>query len=511
MADNRIYLFDTTLRDGEQSPGVSLNVEEKLEIARQLERLGVDIIEAGFPVSSPGDFLAVKTIAEQVRTPVITALCRANRSDIDRTWEALKGAESPRIHTFIATSDIHLKYKLQKSREEVLAQAVDAVRHARKYCSDVEFSAEDAYRSDLEYLAQVVEAVIEAGATTVNLPDTVGYAVPQEFGAFIKTMMEKVPNIDQAIISVHCHDDLGMAVANSLSGLLNGARQVECAVNGIGERAGNASLEEIIMALYTKKAFYNKEIKVKYNEIYRTSRMVSGLTGMVVQPNKAIVGRNAFAHESGIHQDGVLKERTTYEIMSPQLIGLNRNNLVLGKHSGRHAFADRMAELGYNLNEDELNRAFNAFKEVADKKKDITNDDLEALIKDKVWTVPERFSLKYLQISSGTTIIPTATVRLSIENNEFEAAATGDGPVDAAFHAIDKITDIYGKLVDYKLEAVSVGKDALGEVISKFEINGQAYNGRGLSTDIIEASVKSYINAINKYYYEQQRHKDHQE
>ena len=512
MADNnRIYLFDTTLRDGEQSPGVSLNVEEKLEIARQLERLGVDVLEAGFPVSSPGDFLAVKNIAEKVRRPVIAALCRASRSDIDRTWEALKNAESPRIHTFIATSDVHLKYKLQKTREEALAQAVDAVQYARKYCSDVEFSAEDAYRSDFDYLAQVVEAVIDAGATGVNLPDTVGYAVPEEFGQFIRKMLERVPNIDRAILSVHCHDDLGMAVANSLTGLVNGARQVECAVNGIGERAGNASLEEIVMALYTKKAYFNKEINVKYDEIYRSSRLVSGLTGMVIQPNKAVVGRNAFSHESGIHQDGVMKERSTYEIMSPQLIGLKRSNLVLGKHSGRHAFNERMIELGYNLNEEELNRAFAAFKETADKKKEVTNEDLEALIKDKVWAVPERFSLRYLQISSGTTIIPTGTVKLAIEDVVFEAAATGDGPVDAAFHAIDKITDIYGKLVDYKLEAVSVGKDALGEVTSKFDINGKIYNGRGLSTDIIEASVKSYINAINKYYYEQQRHQEHQE
>lgn len=509
MTDSkRIYLFDTTLRDGEQSPGVSLNVEEKLQIARQLERLGVDVIEAGFPVSSPGDFLAVKTIAEKVRGPVVTALCRTTRSDIDRTWEALKNAESPRIHTFIATSDIHLKYKLQKSREEVLAQAVDAVKYARKYCSDVEFSAEDAYRSDMDYLAQVVEAVIAAGATVVNLPDTVGYAIPEEFGRFIRTIRERVPNIDQAIISIHCHDDLGMAVANSLAGLVNGARQVECAVNGIGERAGNASLEEIIMALYTKQAYFDKEIKVKYDEIYRTSRLVSGLTGMVIQPNKAIVGKNAFAHESGIHQDGVLKERTTYEIMSPQLVGVSRSNLVLGKHSGRHAFLDRMQELGYNLTEEEFSAAFKAFKEIADKKKQITNEDLEALVKDKIWAIPERFSLRYLQICSGTTIIPTATVKLAIENMEFEAAATGDGPVDAAFHAIDKITDIYGKLVDYKLGAVSVGKDALGEVISKFDIGGKMYNGRGLSTDIIEASVKSYINAINKYYYEQQRHQE---
>lgn len=506
MDRNRIYLFDTTLRDGEQSPGVSLNLDEKLEIAQQLNRLGVDVIEAGFPIASPGDFAGVQKIARHVKGPVIAALSRANRRDIDRAWEAICEAESPRIHTFLATSDIHLQYKLQKSREEALVQAVEAVKYAKKYCSDVEFSAEDASRSDMDFLVEVVEKVIEAGATVVNLPDTVGYAIPEEFGKFIRTIMERVPNVDKAIISVHCHDDLGMAVTNSLAGIMNGARQVECAVNGIGERAGNASLEEIIMALYTRQSFYEKAVAVNYEEIYRTSRLVSSLTGMVIQPNKAIVGKNAFAHESGIHQDGVLKERSTYEIMSPELIGLSRSNLVLGKHSGRHAFNERLQELGYTLNEEELDRAFNSFKELADKKKEVTNDDLEALIKDQVWAVPERFKLTYLHISSGTSIVPTATVKLAIENMVFEAAATGDGPVDAACHAVDKITDIYGKMHDYKLVAVSGGKDALGEVISHIEIEGEKFNGRGLSTDIIEASVKSYINAINKYYYEQQRH-----
>lgn len=506
MSGNRIYLFDTTLRDGEQSPGVSLNVEEKLEIAQQLARLGVDVIEAGFPIASPGDFAAVEAIARQVRGPIIAGLCRATRQDIDRTWEAIREAESPRIHTFLATSDIHLQYKLQKSREEVLSQAVEAVKYAKKYCSDVEFSAEDASRSDVDFLAQVIEKVIDAGATVVNLPDTVGYAVPEEFGRFIRTMYEKVPNIDKAILSVHCHDDLGMAVANSLAGIINGARQVECAVNGIGERAGNAALEEIIMALYTRRAFYEKEININYGELFRTSRLVSSLTGMRVQPNKAIVGKNAFAHESGIHQDGVLKERSTYEIMSPELIGLSRGSLVLGKHSGRHAFKEHMIELGYQLNEDELDLAFRAFKEIADKKKEVTNDDLVALVMDKVWSIPERFKLTYLHVSSGTNIVPTATVKLAIDDMTFEAAATGDGPVDAACRAVDKITDIYGRMLDYKLNAVSSGKDALGEVVSHIEINGKLYGGRGLSTDIIEASVKSYINAINKFYYEKQQH-----
>jgi len=502
---NRIYLFDTTLRDGEQSPGVSLNVDEKLEIAQQLARLGVDVIEAGFPIASQGDFEAVRTIAQKVKGPVIAGLCRANRGDIDRTWEAVKEAESPRIHTFLATSDIHLKYKLKKSREEVLVQAVEAVKYAKKYCSDVEFSAEDASRSDFDFLVQVISKVIDAGAAVVNLPDTVGYAVPEEYGNFIKSVIEKVPNVDKAIISVHCHNDLGMAVANSLAAVLQGARQVECAVNGIGERAGNAALEEVIMALYTRNAFYNKEINVNYGEIYRTSRLVSSLTGMPIQPNKAIVGKNAFAHESGIHQDGVLKERSTYEIMSPELIGLSRSSLVLGKHSGRHAFKEYLKEMGYVLKDEELDKAFLSFKELADKKKEVTNEDLEAIVKDRVWAIPERFTLSYLHISSGTTVVPTATVKLSIENMLFEAAATGDGPVEAACRAIDKITDIYGKMHDYRLNAVTSGKDALGEVISRIEIDGKIYNGRGLSTDIIEASVKSYLNAINKHYYERQR------
>jgi 2-isopropylmalate synthase len=499
---NRIYLFDTTLRDGEQSPGVSLNVEEKLEIAQQLARLGVDVIEAGFPIASPGDFQAVKNIAKKVKGPIIAGLCRATRTDIDRGWEALQYAENPRIHTFLATSDIHLRYKLQKTREQALQQAIDAVKYAKKYCDNVEFSAEDASRSDLDFLAQVVEAVIEAGANVVNLPDTVGYAVPEDFGQFIRSIMEKVPNVDKAIISVHCHDDLGMAVVNSLSGVVNGARQIECAVNGIGERAGNASLEEIIMALYTRKPFYNKNTFINYQEIYRTSRLVSSLTGMLIQPNKAIVGNNAFAHEAGIHQDGVLKERSTYEIMSPELVGVYKSNLVLGKHSGRHAFKERLQELGYTLDDAELEKAFAGFKEIADKKKEINDDDLEALVKDRAKAVPERFSLRYLHISCGTNIIPTATVKLAIEEKEFEAASTGAGPVEAACHAIDRITDIYGKMIDYKLHAVSSGKDALGEVIARIQIGDNVYNGRGLSTDIIEASVKSYINAINKYYYE---------
>ncbi|HOV43664.1 MAG TPA: 2-isopropylmalate synthase [Syntrophothermus lipocalidus] len=498
MSNNRIYIFDTTLRDGEQSPGVSLNVQEKLEIAQQLARLGVDVIEAGFPIASPGDFQAVKTIAERVKGPVIAGLCRATREDIDAGWEALKGAESPRIHTFIATSDIHLKYKLQRSREEVLEQAVAAVKYAKQFCSDVEFSAEDASRSDLDYLCTVVEKVIDAGATVVNLPDTVGYAIPDEFGRFIKAIMERVPNIYRARLSVHCHNDLGLAVANSLAAILNGATQIEGAINGIGERAGNASLEEIIMALYTKKAFYQKEVAVNYQEIYRTSRLVSSLTGMVVQPNKAIVGKNAFAHEAGIHQDGVLKERTTYEIMKPELIGIYKSNLVLGKHSGRHAFSEKLKEMGFELSGEELDKAFRRFKELADKKKEVTDDDIEALIKDEVWAIPERFRLNYLYFASGTRLIPTATVGVAIEGVVFEDAGTGDGPVDAAFHVVDKITGLQGELLEYKLNAVTGGKDALGEVIVRVRVNGRTYVGRGVSTDIVEASVRAYINALNK-------------
>lgn len=505
---NRIYLFDTTLRDGEQSPGVSLNVEEKLEIAHQLSRLGVDVIEAGFPVASPGDFMAVQAIAENVKGPIIAALCRAIPKDIDRTWEALKKSENPRIHTFLATSDIHLQHKLNKTREEALLQAVNAVKHAKKYCSDVEFSAEDAFRSEMDYLVQLVEAVITAGANVVNLPDTVGYASPEEMGRFIRTIMERVPNVDQAIISVHCHNDLGLAVANSLAGVMNGARQVECAVNGIGERAGNASLEEIIMNLYTRYNYYQKEVEVNYHEIYRTSRMVSNLTGMLIQPNKAIVGENAFAHESGIHQDGMLKDRSTYEIMRPELLGIKTESLVLGKHSGRHAFKEQLLKMGFNLSEAELDKTFIKFKDLADKKKEVTEDDLDALVKDQVRAVPERFKLNYLHISSGTTIMSTATVKLAIDNMIFDAAATGDGPVEAACHAVDKISDIYGKMVDYKLTAISGGKDALGEVVAKIDINGKIYNGRGLSTDIIEASVKAYINAINKHYYEQEKDRE---
>ena len=506
----RIYIFDTTLRDGEQSPGVSLNTHEKLEIARQLTKLGVDIIEAGFPIASPGDFDAVKAISQQVRGATVAALARANQQDIDRAWEAVQYAEQARIHTFLATSDIHMQHKLRMSREQVLEAAVAAVKLAKSYTSDVEFSAEDAFRSELDFLCQVLEAAINAGATTVNIPDTVGYATPAEFGEFIRQIRERVPNIDKARISVHCHNDLGLAVANSLAAVLNGAGQIEVAVNGIGERAGNCSLEEVVMALYTRKAFFDMETGINTKEIYRTSKMVSKLTGMKVQPNKAVVGKNAFAHESGIHQDGVLKERTTYEIMNPETIGLSVENIVLGKHSGRHAVKDRLERLGYNLTDEELEKAFTRFKTLADKKKEISDQDLQAIVEEEIRVIPEAYHLDYMHISSGTSIKPTATIGLRKNGDRIDEAACGDGPVDAIYKAIDKITDVRGTLVVYNLDAITGGKDALGEVTVKFESERtkRVYTGRGVSTDVLEASAKAYVNAINKLLYSESRPDD---
>lgn len=505
----RVYIFDTTLRDGEQSPGVSLNVSEKVEIARQLSKMGIDIIEAGFPVTSPGDFAAVQAVAREVKGATVAGLCRANFKDIDTAWEALKEAEQPRIHTFIATSDIHLKYKLRKNRDEVLEAAVAAVKYAGKYTSDIEFSAEDASRTDLDYLCQVVEAVIDAGAKVVNIPDTVGYATPEEFYAFLTQLFQRVRNIDRAIISVHCHDDLGLAVANSLAAVKAGVRQIEGTINGIGERAGNAALEEVIMALYTRRDRFNVTTNIKTQEIYRTSRLVSSLTGMAVQANKAIVGKNAFAHESGIHQDGVLKERTTYEIMNPAMVGIAKSNLVLGKHSGRHAFRERLHELGYHLSDDELNKAFARFKQLADKKKEITDLDIEAIVAEEIRDLPNTYDLKYFHISSGTTVVPTATVGLQYAGESIEEASCGDGPVDAIYKAIDKLTGLHLVLEEYTINAVTGGKDALGEVTVKLrqEENGKVYIGRGVSTDVLEASAKAYINATNKLVYEQNNQK----
>lgn len=499
---NRVYIFDTTLRDGEQSPGVSLNIQEKLEIAGQLARLGVDVIEAGFPITSQGDFEAVAAIADTVKGPEICALARAAEKDIDRAWEALKGAENPRIHTFIATSDIHLKHKLRMSREEVLEAIEKAVRYARKYTDNVEYSPEDASRTDPDFICQVVETAIKAGAKVVNIPDTVGFATPDEFGAFIANITNRVPNVDQGIISVHCHNDLGLAVANTLAALKNGARQVEGSINGIGERAGNVSLEEVIMALATRADQYNLRTGINLEEIYRTSRLVSNMTGMPIHGNKPIVGKNVFVHESGIHQDGVLKERSTYEIMNPATIGLSINNIVLGKHSGRHAFRERLSELGFTLSEENLNKAFQRFKNLADRKKEITDRDLEAIVEDEIQIIPEKFQLEHLHISSGNRVVPTATVGIIYNENLWEEAGCGDGPVDAVFKTIDKITGIIVELKHYGLNAVTGGKDAMGEVTVRLAIQDKVFVGRGFSTDVIEASAKAYLNALNKGVYE---------
>lgn len=494
----KIEIFDTTLRDGEQTPGISLNVKEKLEIARQLEKLSVDVIEAGFPIASNGDFNAVKAIAENVKGPVITGLARANFKDIDRAAEALKAAERPRIHTFIASSPIHMKYKLKMTEEQVLEAAVAAVKRAKSFVEDVEFSAEDASRSDVEFLCRLFSAAIKAGATVINIPDTVGYTTPGEFGQLIKTIMERVPEIDKVKVSVHCHDDLGMAVANSLEAVIYGATQVECAVNGLGERAGNAALEEIVMALDTRKDFYQVEHGINTKQIYRTSKMVSTITGIFIQPNKAIVGANAFAHESGIHQHGVLTEKSTYEIMTPQSIGLTTNILVLGKHSGRHAFAERLKEMGYELSQDELNKAFERFKDLADRKKEISDLDIEAIVEDQVMKLPQHIELECFQVSTGNKAIATATVRVNVNGKVIEEASTGDGPIDAIYKALERACNMNCKLVDYSIRSVTEGKDALGEVTVRVEKDGRTFLGRGLSIDIIEASAMAYTNAMNK-------------
>ncbi|AEE92068.1 2-isopropylmalate synthase [Tepidanaerobacter acetatoxydans Re1] len=494
----KIEIFDTTLRDGEQTPGISLNVKEKLEIARQLEKLSVDVIEAGFPIASNGDFNAVKAIAENVKGPVITGLARANFKDIDRAAEALKAAERPRIHTFIASSPIHMKYKLKMTEEQVLEAAVAAVKRAKSFVEDVEFSAEDASRSDVEFLCRLFSAAIKAGATVINIPDTVGYTTPGEFGQLIKTIIEKVPEIDKVKVSVHCHDDLGMAVANSLEAVIYGATQVECAVNGLGERAGNAALEEIVMALDTRKDFYQVEHGINTKQIYRTSKMVSTITGIFIQPNKAIVGANAFAHESGIHQHGVLTEKSTYEIMTPQSIGLTTNTLVLGKHSGRHAFAERLKEMGYELSQDELNKAFERFKDLADRKKEISDLDIEAIVEDQVMKLPQHIELECFQVSTGNKAIATATVRVNVNGKVIEEASTGDGPIDAIYKALERACNMNCKLVDYSIRSVTAGKDALGEVTVRVEKDGRTFLGRGLSIDIIEASAMAYTNAMNK-------------
>lgn len=506
---SRVYIFDTTLRDGEQSPGASLNLTEKVEIAKALAKLKVDVIEAGFPISSEGDFQAVKKISETVKGVTVAGLARAVKKDIDVCFEAVKAAKSRRIHTFIATSDIHLKYKLKQTREQVLKTAIDAVKYAKKHASEVEFSAEDAVRTDFDFLCRVVEGVIKAGADVVNIPDTVGYALPDEFGERIFRLYERVPNIHKAIISVHCHNDLGLGVANSISALENGARQVECTINGLGERAGNASLEEIAMILNTRKDVLKLECNVKTNEIYKTSRLVSKLTGIPVQPNKAIVGANAFAHEAGIHQHGVLAKSITYEIMTPESIGLEKNSIVLGKHSGRHAFKKHLVDVGYDFKDKKIDELFYKFKELADKKKQVFDEDIIALVEDMVTrTSLETFKLLYFNVTSGNNTIPTATVKIAktrkakngkITEEIIQEASCGDGPVDAVYNVIDRITGLSPKLEDYSVRSVSIGKDALGEVTVKVSIDKKGvFMGRGNSTDIVEASVKAYINAMNK-------------
>ena len=493
-----IKIFDTTLRDGEQSPGASMNVGEKLQVARQLARLGVDIIEAGFAIASPGDFEAIKTIGNEVEGPVICSLARAKEEDIKRAWESLKDAPRRRIHTFHSTSDIHLKHQFRISREEALKRSVQMVQLAKSFVDDLEFSPMDATRTDLDYLCEVIEAVIDAGASTVNIPDTVGYGIPDEFGTMIKTIRKRVKNIDNAVIAIHCHNDLGLATSNSLSAVLNGAGQIECTVNGIGERAGNCSMEEVVMAIKTRADIFNAVTNIRTEEIMRSSRLVTKITGMSVQPNKAIVGANAFAHESGIHQDGLLKEKSTYEIIRPATIGLHKTKFVLGKHSGRHAFRTRLLELGYELNEKEINSAFERFKKIADQKKEIYDEDLEALVTEEFTTVPEIYSLVSLEISSGTNTTPTANIRLKVNGETVEKREHGDGPVDAVFKAITLITGTTSRLLKYEVKAITGGTDALGEVVCSIEEEDRSVSGHGADTDIIVASAKAYINALNK-------------
>ena len=500
-----VIIFDTTLRDGEQSPGASMNTEEKLRVAQALERLKVDVIEAGFPISSPGDFEAVKLIAEKVRGVQVAGLARANRADIDRAWEALQGGADPRVHTFLATSPIHMQHKLRLGPDQVLEQAVEAVKHARKYTTNVEFSAEDAVRSELDFLCRVVEAVIEAGATTVNIPDTVGYAIPSEFGEMIRSLVERVPNIGKAVVSVHCHNDLGLAVSNSLAAVQAGARQVECTVNGIGERAGNTSLEEVVMALRTRPNRLPYTTRVVTENIYPTSRLVSLVTGIPVQPNKAVVGANAFAHEAGIHQDGVLKEKSTYEIMTPESVGVPTNSLVLGKHSGRHAFREKVATLGYHLGEDQLQLAFEAFKVLADKKKTVYDEDVDALIAEKILRLPDRFRMVYLNVNSGTVTVPTATVQMEIDGVVRQEAGFGDGPVDAAFTVIKKLTRKTPRLVNFSINSITGGTDAQAEVSVRIEEEGTLANGQASDTDIVVASAKAFVHALNKLEHRKQK------
>jgi 2-isopropylmalate synthase len=496
---NRLIIFDTTLRDGEQSPGASMNLPEKLEIARALDDLGVDIIEAGFPIASPGDFEAVQAISCQVRRPTICGLARCNDADIDRAWEALKEAAHPRIHVFLATSAIHREFKLNMAKDEIVRRAVAGVQRARGYCENVEFSPEDAARTELDFLAEVVEKAIEAGATTVNIPDTVGYAVPEQYAAAIRHLKQHVRGIDNVVISVHCHNDLGMAVANSLTALKEGARQVECTINGLGERAGNCALEEVVMAVKTRSDYFGVTTTINTKRLCPTSRLVSHVTGINVQRNKAIVGQNAFAHEAGIHQDGMLKERRTYEIMRPEDVGLEQTELVLGKHSGRHALKQRVKHLGYHLDDTQLQKVFEAFKVLADKKKTIYDTDIEALAEAQIHEGPALWTLESFHVSAGSGSLPMAAVHLfGADGRQFHDAACGDGPIDAVFQTIERITGIDVTLKDYQVRSVSGGEDAQGEARVEVEYNGRIQRGQAVSTDVIEASALAFLQAINR-------------
>lgn len=511
MSDNTdhevVKIFDTTLRDGEQSPGASMNIEEKVVISRQLEKLGVDVIEAGFAASSDGDFESVDRVSREVKRPMVVSLARAQEGDIKRALKAVERAQHPGIHIFIATSDIHMKHKLRMSRSEVLDAAAWAVSYAKRHIDYIEFSAEDASRSDWDFLVEVFGEAIRAGAKTLNVPDTTGYAIPSEFGSLVRYLVEKTENASQVTWSAHCHNDLGLAVANSLAAVANGARQVECTINGIGERAGNTSLEEVVMALKTRKSLFGVDTHVATDQIYPTSRLLSQITGIPIPINKPVVGDNAFAHEAGIHQDGVLKQKLTYEIMTPESVGIPGNRLVMGKHSGRHAFGERLKELGFNLEKADMNRAFLRFKELADKKKEVYDEDIEAIVAEEILRIPgqpDRYELLYLNVNSSSNGVPSATVKLRVDSQECSDHATGDGVVDACYKGIAKITGTRATLVRYSVNAITGGADAQGEVSCLLEDGGIRVSGKGAHTDIIMASALAYINALNKLEYRKQ-------
>jgi 2-isopropylmalate synthase len=497
----QVHIFDTTLRDGEQSPGASMNTGEKLRLAVQLEKLGVDVLEAGFPAASEGDLAAVSKIAGKLKKTEVAALARTSKEDIDQAWQAIRHAAKPRIHTFIATSDIHMKYKLKLTPAEVINKTVEAVKYAKSFTDNVEFSAEDGSRSEPDFLCKVFEAAIETGATTVNLPDTVGYAIPEEFADLVKYVKQHTPNINRAVFSVHCHNDLGLATANTLSAIRAGARQVEVTINGIGERAGNTSLEEVVMALHTRPNFIPVSTAINTSLIHPTSRLVSMITGIIVQPNKAIVGANAFAHEAGIHQDGVLKNPMTYEIMRPETIGLSANKLVLGKHSGRHALRTHLKDMGYDLSDEELNLVFKKFKELADKKKHVVDEDLEVIVTEGILRTKDIFRLEYMHVTSGTTVLPMASVKLSVNGRSVQGAGYGNGPIDSTFNTIAKLTGTTSELLRFSVSALTGGTDAQGEVTVRLRENGLVALGKGADPDIITASAKSYINGLNRLEY----------